>query len=241
MTKGLKQFELQKLQEIDTLVSITNRDLLQFRELGFHGNAHVTPIGLELNQYETDWSSYEEPLSLSFIGSLDWLPNLEGIEWFIDNVIPQLIEQFPNLKLHIAGRNMPSDFLQKNNTAIIIHGEVENAHDFIKGHTIMIVPLFSGSGMRVKILEGMALNRVILTTTIGVEGINAKHGEHLMIVDTAEDFIVHIKKCIQQSNILKVIGQNARQFIEQYYDNLQIAQRLKQHYNELRVNNSCNS
>lgn len=236
LTKGLKTFELQKIQEIDTLVAITHRDLAQFETLGFRGNGQVTPIGLDAKRYQSDLTVYQEhdkPLSISFIGSLDWMPNLEGIEWFLEKVMPTLTERFPALTLHIAGRNTPNSFIQKNYKNVIIHGEVENAHDFINTHHIMIVPLFSGSGMRVKILEGMALSRVILTTTIGVEGIEAKHNEHLYIVNTVEEFLQQIEHCIVNQKKLIEIGKKARQFIEEKYDNLTIAKRLKIHYEDL--------
>jgi glycosyltransferase involved in cell wall biosynthesis len=98
---------------------------------------------------------------------------------------------------------------------------------------MMIVPLFSGSGMRVKILEGLALGRVILTTSIGVEGIDAKDGEHLFIVDSAADFIKKINFCINNPKQLKTIGENAKRFVTEHFDNLRIAEALKKHLSNL--------
>jgi glycosyltransferase involved in cell wall biosynthesis len=104
----------------------------------------------------------------------------------------------------------------------------------------MIVPLFSGSGMRVKILEGLALGRVILTTTIGVEGIPAIDGEHLFIVDTATEFVEKINFCMQNPEQLKAIGENGKRFVNEYFDNRKVAERLKQHYDNL-INSNVSS
>lgn len=229
LTRQLKDFELTKINEVDSLVAITQRDMTYFQKLGFSGTGHITPIGLETSHYTTDWLSFDKKPSLSFIGSLDWMPNLEGVEWFLLHVMTKLT----NIELHIAGRNTPQHLLDINMPNVMVHGEVDSSIDFINNHSLMIVPLFSGSGMRVKILEGLALGRVILTTSIGVEGIHAKDGEHLFIVDTAEDFINKINFCINNPEQLKTIGENAKRFVNKHFDNLSIATELKAHYDIL--------
>ena len=231
LLKQLKQFELEKNNQIDSLVAITQRDMAYFQKLGFNGNGHVTPIGLETNHYQANWQCFEQKPSLSFIGSLDWLPNSEGVEWFLTEVMVQL----ENIELHIAGRNAPNHLLELKMKNAQVHGEVKSSVDFINQHSIMIVPLFSGSGMRVKILEGLALGRVILTTSIGVEGIHAVDGEHLFIANTADEFIDKINFCVQNPEQLKTIGENGKRFVNEHFDNLKIAKRLKKHYENLKV------
>ena len=232
LMKQLKRFELEKNNEIDSLVAITQRDMEYFHKLGFNGIGHVTPIGLATSHYEPNWNSFNEKPTLSFIGSLDWLPNLEGVEWFLTNVMVKL----QSIDLHIAGRNTPQHLLELEMNNVDIHGEVDSSVDFINDYSIMIVPLFSGSGMRVKILEGLALGRVILTTSIGVEGIPAVDGEHLFIVNTAEEFVEKINYCIQNPEILKTIGEQGKRFVNQHFDNLKIAERLMEHYERLTAN-----
>ena len=232
LMKQLKRFELEKNNEIDSLVAITQRDMEYFHKLGFNGIGHVTPIGLATSHYEPNWNSFTEKPTLSFIGSLDWLPNLEGVEWFLTNVMVKL----QSIDLHIAGRNTPQHLLELEMNNVDIHGEVDSSVDFINDYSIMIVPLFSGSGMRVKILEGLALGRVILTTSIGVEGIPAVDGEHLFIVNTAEEFVEKINYCIQNPEILKTIGEQGKRFVNQHFDNLKIAERLMEHYERLTAN-----
>ncbi len=229
LTKQLKSFEIEQFENVDALIAITERDLNLFKKLGFKGNGQVTPIGLNAAKYLPNFQSYEDNPNLSFIGTLDWFPNIEGVNWFLKSVMPKIND----IKLHIAGRNAPESLLNLDMNNVIVHGEVESSADFINKHSVMIVPLFSGSGMRVKILEGMALGRVILTTSLGVEGIAAEDGKHIFIANTEEEFIEKIDYIKTHKDSLKVIGENAQAFIESEFDNLAIAKKLINYYEEL--------
>ena len=226
LTRKLKRFEVQHLNKYDLLVPITKRDLKTFRQLGFEGNQEVIPIGIDHDRYQPAVFRMDQPLSISFIGSLDWVPNLEGMDWFIKNAWPKISAAFPELTLHLAGRNTPDHLYKLAPQKITVHGEVPDAQEFINQHPIMIVPLLSGSGMRVKILEGMALGRVVITTSIGLEGIEAVHEKEVLIADTAEEWFESLKFCQENRAQLSQIGLAARDLIRRSYDNLEIGQRL---------------
>lgn len=230
LTKKLKRFEVAHLNQYDLLLPITSRDLDYFKKLGFNGASHVVPIGINHSDYQPDFSSYQKPLSVSFIGSLDWMPNIEGLEWFIEKVWSTLHQQYPHLRLELAGRNTPDKMYQLEDKNIKVVGEVSDAKDFINQHSVMIVPLLSGSGMRVKILEGMALGRVVITTTIGLEGIHAEHQKQVLIADTPAAFIDAFDFCQKHPERLQEIGKKAASFIKAYYDNLEIAKRVLNEY-----------
>ncbi len=226
LTRKLKRFEVQHLNKYDLLVPITNRDLKTFQQLGFKGKHEVTPIGIDHKRYQPADFLIDQPLSISFIGSLDWVPNLEGMDWFIKNAWPKSRAAFPDLTLHLAGRNTPDHLYKLTPQKITVHGEVPDAQEFINQHPIMIVPLLSGSGMRVKILEGMALGRVVITTSIGLEGIEATQKKEVLIADTAEEWFECLKFCQENRKQLFKIGLAARNLIQKSYDNLEIGQRL---------------
>lgn len=233
LTQKLCRYELEQLQAYDILVPITERDLRAFRAMGYTKAAVVAPIGLDSQEYVPDYESYRRPLSLSFIGSLDWMPNQEGLQWFLEQVWPLLQGRFPGLELHIAGRNTPRRLLQLQLPNVFVHGEVPDAAAFINQHSVMVVPLRSGSGMRAKILEGMALGKVVITTAMGLEGINAQHGSEVLVADTPEGFVECIASCYQQGRGLEQAGRDARAFIEQGYDSLAIARQLLAAYESL--------
>lgn len=233
LTKKLKAYELAQLANFDLLVSISERDLNVFKKLGFQKPSVVTPIGINSSDYTPDYRSQRGELTIGFIGSLDWIPNQEGLQWFLDNVWPIVNRKFPKLKFHIAGRNTPDWIMKMHIPNVVVHGEVPSAVDFINSHAMMIVPLLSGSGMRVKILEGMALGRTVLTTSMGLEGIHAKNNREVLIANTPVEFVNTISKCYENPMLVRQISQRARAFALQNYDNREIAINLLQAYSQL--------
>ncbi len=235
ITPRLKQFETEQLNRCDLLIGITERDVEQFRRLGLQKPAVVSPIGLDCRDYTRDDSCFRQPLRLGFIGSLDWMPNAEGLAWFLDKVWkPLLAPAFPELEFHIAGRNTPEWLRQLDLPGVKVHGEVPSAVDFINRHAVMVVPLLAGSGMRAKILEGMALGKVILSTTIGLEGIEARHQKEALVADKPEDFYEAVRWCYAEGYKLANLGQRARLFCAENFDNLQVARQLLQTYRSMR-------
>lgn len=226
LSKKLKNFEIQKLNDYDFLVAITDRDLKKFQELGYKNGCIATPVGFEYQNYIPDYKSFEKEIKLSFIGSLDWMPNIEGLNWFFENVWPSISAQYPDIQFHFTGRNAPSHLKNIQLKNVFFHPDEACAHEFINAYSIMIVPLLAGSGIRIKILEGMSLGKVIITTNIGLEGIPAKHKEQLLIANTPEEFLAAIGYCVENKDQLISIGQNARQFIKSHFDSQKLTQNL---------------
>ena len=119
---------------------------------------------------------------------MNWKPNLEAVGWLNKDIWPTISKSFPEYKLHLAGKNMPQWIINNSSNSIINHQEVESAIDFMNEFDIMLVPLLSAGGIRVKIIEGMALGKVIISTRIGAEGIDYKDGVNLIIANTALEF-----------------------------------------------------
>jgi len=229
LSKRLKNYEQQMLNAYDMLVAITQRDLDFFESFGSRLPSHVAPIGLDSKRY-TPSLQYKKVPSFCFIGSLDWMPNLEGVEWVLQEVWPKVVEQFPSAVFHVAGRNTPEHLLKQAWPNVKMHGEVPSAVDFINAHEVMLVPLFSGSGMRVKILEGMALGKAVVSTTIGLEGIAAKDQEEVLIADTVNLFVQAIVDCLSGQVQVEQMGKKAITFIEKTFDNRTIAKKLLDFY-----------
>ena len=198
--------------------------------MGLKKPSAVIPIGLDVRDYRPDLRSFQKSPSISFIGSLDWMPNQEGLRWFLDNVWDSLQEKFPTLTLEVAGRNTPAWVrnLKKKNVKVL--GEIPDSIQFINSHSIMAVPLFSGSGMRVKILEGMALGKVVVSTALGLEGIEARDEQEVYIANTKEGFINNLSMLISNDEKMLQVGQQAQELVAEQYDNLQIAKKLARVY-----------
>jgi glycosyltransferase involved in cell wall biosynthesis len=228
LSKRIKWFELSLINLYDFLIPITARDEKLFCSFGNTKPSFVVPVGIDVPELKENVLNNK---SIFYIGALDWIPNQEGLLWFIDNVFHNLIAQHNNIQFHIAGRNAPDwlikKFAFKN---IFYHGEIDDAHSFILNSGIMLVPLFSGSGMRVKIVEGLALGKPIITTSIGAEGIDITDGENIIIADDSETFCKKLFELIENSGKANLLSLNGRKFAVQNYNYIAIAKNLADFY-----------
>lgn len=235
LAQKLEVYEKSQLNKVDLLVTMTQRDLQLFREMGFSGEGMVAPIGIDLEDYLQAPPQPQLPETIGFIGSLDWMPNLEGLNWFLEEVWPRIREMHPRARLRIAGRNTPESLTKAKLPGVEILGEVRSAIRFMNEQQILIVPLLSGSGMRVKILEGLLLGKTVITTTVGMEGIDARQGEEILLADTAEDFARGISLCLKDPEFCKRIGRQASTLATEHFDHRKIALRVLQKYAQTRV------
>jgi glycosyltransferase involved in cell wall biosynthesis len=228
--RRIKNYELHQLNKFDALLVFTNEDKNTLVKDGIDIKMQVIPIGIRLEQYLPDHSLTEFP-SLFFLGSLDWLPNREGMEWFLENFHKVIADGELMTKLYVAGNDIPDVFDDYEALGkIFIQGEVDNALEFVNSKAIMIVPLLTSGGMRVKIVEGMAMQKCIISTSLGAEGINYVDGRDILIANTTEEFYKAIKRCISDEEFCRQVGANARKLIEAEYDIHLISEKLVDFY-----------
>lgn len=232
LASRIKKFEISYLNSYDVLVPITDRDGDLLDQLGNTKPRHTTQTGIDLATLVPKAGQLEYP-SVFHLGALDWAPNQEGLLWFLENCWPKLQQKYPQLKFFVAGRNAP-DWLQsklqyKN---VVFLGEIEDAYAFMNSKAIMVAPLLSGSGMRVKIIEGLALGKAIVSTSIGAEGIAVEKGKHILLADEADEFIQAVSNLIEDRDLYDQLCKNAIDFIHDKFDNLAIAESLTDFYKQ---------
>lgn len=217
LAERLKKYELKMLNQFDAMLPITPVDEAHYRKLGCTIPMLTFPIGVDANDYPA--GNYEADFNVFHLGSMDWMPNLEAVDWFLKEVFPCLIKQAPDIKIFLAGKDMPERIFKLADRNLIISGRVENSREFMHDKPVMIVPLLSGGGMRVKIIEGMASGKAIVSTSVGAEGIEHTHGKDILIADTSQDFCKAILQLKSDLQLRKEISLNARKLIEEKYDN----------------------
>ncbi|MEI6822121.1 MAG: glycosyltransferase family 4 protein [Bacteroidota bacterium] len=233
----LSNYEKKTINQYDGIASISKKDIEYFIKEGCIKPITDITFGIDVENFNTNNSSLKESqISLFHIGAMNWIPNQEGIKWFLVNVWQDINAIFNNLELYLAGRKMPEWLLNSTYPNVIIKGEVEDSKEFVNSHSIMIVPLFSGSGLRIKIIEAMALGKTVISTTIGAEGINYTNNENIIIADSKEEFISAITTCIDNPEFCKTIGLNASKLIKAEHNNRIITQRLVSFYEDLILN-----
>jgi len=232
LSRRIKRFEESYLNTYDLLVPITERDGQILDKLGNTKPKHTSQTGIDFASLVPTAKKLEFP-SLFHIGALDWAPNQEGLIWFFDQCWAKVREKCPEVKFYLAGRNAPDWFERKIKRAGVEYlGEINDAYDFINSKAIMVVPLFSGSGMRIKIIEGMSLGKPIVTTDIGTEGIPTTNGENILIANDADQFVEEVVKLVNNRELADRIGKNAIGFIQEKFDNLSQAEALIEFYKQ---------
>ena len=200
-------------------------DKKKYLELNCPVNVKTIPFGIDTSKYELNNKS-NKVLKFFHIGSMDWKPNLEAVSWLLSDLWPVIQNKIPNAELHLAGKNMPEWIFNKKNANVFNHKEVKSSSDFISENDIMIVPLLSAGGIRVKIIEGMAHGKTIISTSIGAEGLDYKNLENIIIANTKDDFSKVAANFAKNYYDTSKIGQNARNHIIKNYDYKEISKKL---------------
>jgi glycosyltransferase involved in cell wall biosynthesis len=232
LARQLKKYELSVINEVDGIAAISSEDAKKYAALGCETPMITIPFGIDLHMYMPKPEKCEFP-TLFHLGSMDWSPNIEGVNWFLENSWETINKELPDLKLYLAGRNMPKWLMESDIKNVEVIGEINSAANFMNSKSVMLVPLLSAGGMRVKIIEGMALGKTIISTRIGAEGIDYEDMKNIVIADTPEDYVNTVKQIVSDENLCKTIGKNARTLVEEKYDNKLLTENLVYFYREL--------
>lgn len=232
MAARLKTEELRAMQLVDGIVPITPNDAQTIEQLGIATAVQTIPMGLPLAHVPHP-NLPLGPLALYHVGTMDWQPNIEAVAYFLQEIWPQLHIAMPEVQCHFAGRHMPQRFLHQSGGGISIQGEVPSIAQFSASHQVMIVPLLSGGGMRIKIVEAMAMGKVVLSTSIGAEGVPYTNRENMLIADTPAQFVEQMLWLRSNANMVQHIGDSARQLAETHFDLNTITSRLTYFYRSI--------
>ena len=226
--KRLKQFELETLKKVDGIVSISESDTAFFKTLNLSNPLITSITGVNVKAYNL--SNLVDENSLFIFSSMDWLPNQEAVNWFLENCWQEIKKELPSMQLIIAGRNMPPKYFNLNDERITILNNVKEASEIYQQYHIMLVPLLSGSGLRIKLIEGLSYGKVIVSTAIGAEGIAIENNKNIILANTAVDFVKAIVNLATNKNLGKQLQTNAKAFANEHFDNVIISQRLLNTY-----------
>ena len=217
LAKQLKKFEIDELKQLDAIIAITEDDAKFFQQ--FEPKVKVTAISTAV---KTDYPKADYNLDdFYFLGAMDWKPNKEGIEWLLKKVIPEGLKGF---NFHIGGKSLKKNEIE--HPSVICHGEIENAKEFIEDHGICIIPMHSGSGLKIKLLENMAMGKPIVSTTEGIRGVDVQHEKEVLVTDDPEEFRNYMYKLALDLKLREKIGRNAKKYVELNFGEKKVSRRL---------------
>ncbi len=228
----VKRFEEDLVRACKMTFPVSSEDGQLFKKLDPHARIKVIRIGQPFPDHPPigsgpDAQTQSTDLQLGFVGRIDWLPNQQGLEWFLKNVWPKMKSSLPTIRLQIAGSGNSSWLAPyQGDPQIKLLGKVERLEEFYKTTDLAIVPLFIGSGTRVKVIEASRYAVPCLSTALGVEGCGLIEGESYLKAETEQQWI----DCVQGLNktALSEIGKNAFLALKPQYDTQLISQQLVQ-------------
>ncbi|MGN6645791.1 MAG: glycosyltransferase [Cytophaga sp.] len=217
LSEKIRQFENTTMHGVDAIAAITSRDKEYYQQQGFKGELVTINAGANLSKFQPDFCKTTTG-TLCFLAGMDWMPNQQGLDWFLDTVWPEVKNNVPEIRLHIAGKAMPEKYYYLDDPSVEIHGLVPDAVEYLQKYEIFIVPLLSGGGMRLKVVEGMAVGKCILSTTVGAEGVEYSNKKNIVIADTPQEWIAAIISLLKDPQITQSIGQEAAKLAMEKYN-----------------------
>ncbi len=218
--KRVAKYE-QSIFDRSDLIFTTESDQELYHKHGFKlGNVETTyHLGNEQLLDLEDLNFSDTELALCFMGTLSWEPNIDGLIWFLKEVWPLLKKEFPQLKFYILGKD-PDQRIKtvvQEDPHVIFTGFVKNLDDYLKKTRVYLAPLRFGSGMKVKVLEGLYRGVPTVSTSVGAEGLKVEDGKHIMIADQAEEFASKCIQLLQNETLWNTIKKESRILADKQY------------------------
>ncbi|MBI2939766.1 MAG: glycosyltransferase [Chloroflexi bacterium] len=229
----LRRYEAASLRQVDGVVAVSEADRRALAALGPLPPCAVVPNGVDTDRYQPLPSRPAGSPRLVFTGTMSFRPNVDAVEWFVRTVWPALRRAEPNLSVAIVGREpTPAVRALGRIAGVEVVGPVPDDRPPIGSATVYIVPLRIGGGVRLKILQAMAMGVPIVSTTLGYEGIDASSGEHLLAADTPDEFAAAIRRVLHDPALAQSLGASGRALAAAHYDWRQLVPGIEQLYEE---------
>lgn len=230
LSRRLRSFEHRILKHFDAVVSITEDDRKGIESMGFKGLSLSIPAGIEA---KTAHSAPPDYHTIYHIGSMEWMPNLEAMDWFRNKIWPLIENAGMEAKFYMAGKNMPASCYSWQNKRFKVEGEITDLNEFTADKSILVVPLRSGSGIRIKTIEAMMAGKAVVTTSFGARGLPVENGKHCLIADTETDFANAVLSLLNDTGLRNRIAAGGKEFALANYSNRSVSEKWKQFYQKM--------
>jgi len=198
----------------DFTVTVSKNDHDHFADVYGARRLGYIATGVDTDYY-APIDGVEEPGTIVFLGSMDWMPNIDGVLYFVRSVYPMIKSALPEVRLHIVGRDpVPSIVrLAEEDSSVSVTGAVEDTRPYVARASCAIVPIRVAGGTRIKIYEMMAMAKAVVSTTIGAEGLEYHAGEDIVIEDDPERSAAAVIRLLKNEGARRAIGRRARAYV----------------------------
>jgi sugar transferase (PEP-CTERM/EpsH1 system associated) len=226
--RRMKRFEAAACRRFDLVIAVSEEDARHFeREYGVAPVADV-PTGVDVEFFTPASGAAKRPGNLVFTGSMDWMPNEDGIRWFAEEIFPRVRRSVPEASLTVVGRNPPAGIsaLADRDANVEVTGRVPDVRPYLEQGAVFVVPLRVGGGTRLKIYEGMSMGLPVVSTAIGAEGLPLTDGEHLLIADDPESFASACVQLLSRPHEARELGDRGARYVRERFGWKSVAARF---------------
>lgn len=224
--RKMARFERDALRRFGRVIAVSERDARRFRD--DYGLERVDPIptGVDLGFFGWQAPPPVEPgrgPTVVFTGSMDWDANVGGIEWFLREVWPEVLQRVPGARFKVVGRNPPAWLKKLARPDLEVTGFVDDVRPHVQGAQACVIPLLVGGGTRIKAFEAMAMGCPIVATAIGMEGLDAEPGRHFLQADAPAEMARALAGLLQDATARQALSVEARALVEARFGHREVA------------------
>ena len=199
----------------------------------------TAPNGVDID-YFSPTTVPTKPNEIVFSGLMNYRPNIDGAQYLVREILPLLLAQHPDIHLTLVGMGAGDEIYELADPHVTVTGEVPDVRPYITQAAVVLVPLRMGSGTRLKVLEGLSMEKGIVSTSLGCEGIAVADGKHLLIADTPEAFAGAVTRLMRDPDLSSSLGKQGRTLVKEHYSWIPIIQEMEAFYDRMHETNEIN-
>jgi glycosyltransferase involved in cell wall biosynthesis len=214
--RKMQSFESSTLTRFHHIIAVSEHDRSLMEKWVSGSRISVVPTGVDAASFHPDTGDKVSSCTVLFTGAMDWLPNVDAMEYFCGEIWPLVLARSPEAKLRIVGRN-PGERVRKLVSASVeVTGTVPDVREHLRNAAMVVVPLRIGGGTRLKIYEAMAAGKAVVSTSVGAEGLDVHHGRDIVLADTPETFAAAVVTILRDENLRKKYESAALELAAKY-------------------------
>ncbi len=231
--KTFRRYQPEICAQFDKCIMVSADDERDLRQLAPRVKTTVIPIGVDTHYFRPH-RERAGPSTICYLGSLDWFANVQGIRWFAKDVLPLVAKEHGTVKLLIYGSSPGRSVSElADGKRIFVMGFIEDAREAFRSATVFIAPEAVGSGLRIKILEAMAMGKPVVATSVSCEGIAVKHGRDILVADKPADFAREVSLLLSSERLRRSVSTNARRSIVRQYSWATLGRKFLRTYQDI--------
>jgi len=225
-TAKMRRFEAAAMRRFDRVVAVSARDAERFTRDYGRSEVDVIPTGVNVDYFQ--YVAPESAPRVVFTGSMDWLANIDAITWFRDDIWPLLAARQADATMTVVGRNPPEQLARSASTSWKFAGRVDDIRPWVKGAAAFVIPMRIGGGTRIKAFEAMAMGIPVVSTGVGIEGLDVQPGKHFLLADTAQDFAAAVVSLLQDPELGRRLSRQARDHVQAHFSSRAVAGKFEE-------------